>query len=431
MPSISTYDGVHEVERKLDQAAANHTLSAAMLIEAIGSIDTAGHETIPYSIGMRWILRNPVEFMMAVGYAYPFFCQCVDMDYIDGVLFSEELLRFIPENRRADLVRMILERHTPANNGWVKPCLDAGIPRDELARMVIDKLRAHNAETSRGYWNFLEHDFLRYGAGRVEGNALGAGLYFGEEHTLWSLLTDDQLYEAIVICADKAPGLLFSAGDINSRITLVQKLQLRLSKEQVLQLLELAADNLQSMSDVSLDIFGQLPLVHRTQIATKLDGGSLELVIQLALEMDNAKGRKFCARYAHRFTNGNAADNMRRLWTPLQNILDNCTLADVATVHKADVAIHVQRRLYQRIMDEGFIYAQVEMGSYYNRKAGQHLPQAQVKINGLTYVQDRFQHRYSAKNGEWVIIDPKRGKQLTPKVVSVVFIPAHRYGEYA
>jgi hypothetical protein len=144
--------------------------------------------------------------------------------------------------------------------------------------------------------------------------------------------------------------------------------------------------------------------------------------------MGGSEGREFCTKYVERFADGSAVNNMRRLWKPLQDILDSCTSA---TAQKADVAIHIQRRLIQRLKDEGFIYAQAEMGSYYNRKAGRNLPQAKVKIGILTYVQDRFQRRYSAKDGDWVIIDPRRGKQLTPKVISVIFVPAHRYGEYA
>jgi len=428
MQSIRSYDAVHEIERELDQAAANGTLTEERLALALDQSDEAGFETIPYSIGMNWIRRNPQAFARAVEDPFAFICSHLDNYGIRGFLYYEELLKLVAEDRRAELVRAVLMRCTPSNNSWVESCLSVGVSREELAQMMLDKLCGCEVDTTAHVWNFLEHDFLRYGAGRVESNRLGGGLRFAEGNTLWSLLTDEQLYEAVSICADKAPSLLFSTGDINSRITLVRKLRLRLSEATVQQLLLEAAYNLKSLGGVSLDIFSQLPLVDRRLIAEKLDGGSLELVIRLALEMGGTQGREFCTKYAERFNDGSAVDNIRRLWAMLAAKYDVSSSEDVLT---AEVALHVQRRLIQRLKNEGFIYAQAKMGSYFNRKAGRNLPQAQVEFNGLIYVQDRFQRRYNAKDGDWVIIDPKRGKQLTPKVVSVVFVPAHTYGEYA
>lgn len=460
MKRISSYDELGRIRDQLDEAAANGTLTAELLGEAVDTIDDAGYETIPSSVGMDWIWRNSKALAENISDVPGFFRAHLDNSYITGAIHSEELLRLIPEEEREQFVREVLFRHTPANNGWVEAAINAGVSREAVAEMVLEKLR--RSQVISGVWTFIEHDFLEYGAGRVErasslrdflqhrlapgeaeriagemqqtpgvervGTSLAAGMSlldddpwqwrFAEEPTLWSVLDDEQFVEALRICIGKSPNLLFSGRRVNETITLTQKLRMRLSPEQLEAVLMEAAGKLESLDGVNLDELDRLSPTVQLEIARRTGGGSLDFVVRLALMLGFKNcGYELCEEFSEQFASGHSATNYRRLWGKLQK-----------AEHKV-MASHIEERLLKRLEADGYVLGQATEGKYFNRKLGRECSQMQVRDERETYVQDRYQHRYHPAEGDWVLFD-KRGHQLTPRVVSVIFIPAHSMREY-
>lgn len=85
------------------------------------------------------------------------------------------------------------------------------------------------------------------------------------------------------------------------------------------------------------------------------------------------------------------------------------------------VADPVLKWLERMLENEGYVFGDIEEGSYVRR--GQTLRQMQVRVGQKTYVQDRNQHRYSPRKGDRVLYRAASGRQLTPNVTSVLFIP--------
>lgn len=116
----------------------------------------------------------------------------------------------------------------------------------------------------------------------------------------------------------------------------------------------LVARYLKSEGEISLDELNQLSRVEQVKFLRARNGGSVYLLIHVALLLgsDNPvlDGRELCMEFKHLFEvdEGAIARLKEELERPLQECLNEVT---PETVRQADVAIHVLRRLNQRETD--------------------------------------------------------------------------------
>jgi hypothetical protein len=412
-------------------------------------------------------MRNNSELLGFVADLATFLIDHLDVSYFGEVLMvSRKIMEVVHPADRIRVYQETFRRCGARNHTWVRTALELGVPSEAIADVMLDKLRAARVDLTSSVCNFLQHDFLRYGSGRVvrrnpladflihdaaagEAERIGRDMQrfpvlavlgddirmrmsleyedpwnycFEEEHTYWSVLTDDQLVEVVRIIIEKAPNLLFEGPDINREMGARAKLRVRLGDTVLEPLLEEAAGKLTSLVRVSLDELSRLSPLIQLEVARRT-GGWVDHVVRLALYMGSESGGKsLLAEFDHLFTGEGSVTAFRYLWKTLQDADDQA------------MAKFIEQRLLNWTEARGFIYGQVQEGKYFNRKTRREMAQMQVRRrarNTLTiYVQDRYQHRYLPKPGDWVFIKPERGTRLTHKVVSVIFIPAHDTREY-
>lgn len=406
MIRICDYKELGTINDGLDMAAQTGSLTATLLGKAVDTEDSCGYETIPESVGIAWMLRNPEAFGEQIDDALAFYREHLDNYYIAAILRSKDLFELISEGERVRFMRDVIARHT-TDGRWVRTVIEAGVPRADVAGAILDKLRATDVDLSKSGIDFLSYEFLEYGAGYISRSFFG--LVFDDKYTLWSVLSDDEFIEALRICIDKAPNLLFGGPDINSRITLIQKLDLRLPRNQVDAILLEAAAKLQNLGHVSIDALDRLPFDVRLDI-TRRTGGPLDLVVRLALELGSENGGlALCDEFRESFALVNS-DTYRRLHPLLRSTNDH-TMVSV-----------INPELVNALVSNGFIIGTVIWGTHYHRRTRSVREQLQVEWNRTTYVQSRYQHRYFPKEGDLVIINTKYGHSLAPRVVAVDFV---------
>jgi hypothetical protein len=414
MHRIHSYDLVGAMFDILDKAAANGTTDfLALLSEAINTEDFCGYETIPTSVGFNWLRKdgNAERFAEFIdGDALDFYNGHLHNYYITNILHNLTLFSLIPETERAGFVRDVMDRHTTSGR-WVRTVVEAGVPPADLAPIILDLLRSTEVNLTGSGTDFLSYEFLEYGAGHISRGL--TGLHFAEHHTLWSVLTDEQFVEAIGICADKAPSLLFGGPNINSRITLIQKLDARLTRSQVDDLLEEAANKLPNLGGVSLDALARVPFDVRLALARRLDR-PLELVVRLALELgEDDGGMAVYAEFIDSFAQV-TAESYQQLY-PLLRPPQKQEMDIVASV--------INIELVKVLVSSGFVIGTVVNDTFYNKRTGRTQQDLRVGWNGKTYVKDRSLHRPSpVKEGDLVIIDTKSGRHLKPRVIAVDFV---------
>jgi len=399
----------------LTAAAHDGTITEKQLSDAIKCHYDDG-DYIPESVGLAWMQCNTELLDSFIGDPAEFLIAHLDVDHFGEVLMvSSGIMEIVPEADRARVYQETFRRCGARNHTWVQKAIKLGVTREVIAGMLLEKLHGCTVDLDRSNWNFLQHDFLKYGSGRIdrfdfrdERHSYG----FEDSDTYWSVLTDEQLVEVVKIIIEKAPNLLFEDGGVNRDVNTRRKLRIRLDDSVLTPLLEEAAGKLTSLSHVSLDELLRLPVPVQMEVARRT-GGSIELVVRMALLMGTEEGESLLGEFDPLFEADGAMGVFRQMWSTLSTT-ENTVMAD-----------RIKRKLLRSAEAHGYLYGQVREHQYYNKKAGRVLTQMRVVRDGKSYVQDRQQHRYVAKQGDWVFYRPIEGRQLTSTVVSVQFIPAH------
>lgn len=423
MPTIRTYEELGTFKNKLNEAVATGTLTTELLDEAITMVDHAGYETIPESIGWPWISKNHDAVVAVIGDVAEFVRRNLDTEDIDLVLYNTKLLSMVPQKEQFGLVRDVLLDGGVRNSHWARGLIeDLGIPRHDLGEIIIEMLAAATVKPQRRY-NFAEHTFLAYGSGRVGCMRFPAGEFkpglwrFEETLTLWSVLDDEQFMFAMRICAANCPQVFFDSYS-SHELTVAQKLRIRLSDEQFDEILAEASKHLTSLHGVSFELFERLSPENQTTLLDRFDTVPVSLLAELALRRGfTGGGIELCMRFRQSFTEGGdqvVISNYRRLWNRL------------STAEDQDMAKAILAFMESSLNLFGVAYGTAVEGTFFNKRLGRELPQVSFRHKGVKYVQKTSQMRYTAKNGDMVLVNT-RYAQRPPGSTSLafaVFIPA-------
>ncbi|MGF7229439.1 MAG: hypothetical protein ACQR33_05675 [Candidatus Saccharibacteria bacterium] len=449
--TLRTYEDVHaakdRLQRVLDWALQTADPTAAadfvgVLEETINTIDFAGYETIPTSIGMGWLHANIEVFaQMYSRLSDPepvwFFRRILGSDngYLFSLLYSAQLLNLIGDEYREGFIRDLFAKLPPEGNDWIKNLLKAGISRDDIAEMILQRLADTEIDPRYNYPHFVG-SFLRYGAGRIERGYRdyhylpdGRSAWWFEnfaEVTMWSLLSDDQLVEALRICEAKLPGTLFHKLDNSSPVIQLQARlmdrntddeQLEAGRQRIEDLLIAAAAALTpaGFRNASIETLALLPVAEQRKLLVRLEGGSIRFLISLASQVDD--GRELFDKYIASLSVTQGVGPQLYSWV----------LSYLKEVTNRELADHIADTLVVNLRHAGYNFGIVTEGIVPSgRRKG--CRRDQVVINGMTYVHNSASRDYYPKVGDQVIFYAKGGRVLTPRVLVVTFTPVPKEG---
>lgn len=388
------YAEIKERLSALTLSAASGRLTERELDEAVELVVEDPGDGPPESIGFRWIEEHFAEFTKVVNDAPAFMWRHLENRYFAALaVLHVELLKLLPEAERPRYIGESLKRHGAWNMTFIEAGLAAGIPRETLAQVLLDALTAA-VQGQKGCVS-LVGDFLDYGYGDID----------------WSVLDDAQFVQAVRICMSNAPGRVLDSHEaIGSRI-----------KGDALKAIMIeAADQLDCVWN--LDALRLLPVETRVALARRLktvrfdDARTALFLTELIL----AKGLDFFGEVAPLLEQIDAAFLYRNVFPLLVQAKGKGGMERIT-------ADHLETSFGERCGDAGYLFGNIEEGTYTDRRTGREKHQFQVRVGSVIYVQDRHQHRYIPQVGDRVLFRPSKDSWLTPNVCAVMFYPA-RYG---
>lgn len=445
--TLRSYDALDEARKRVNDALVAATLhpahegspavyadptseEAKAFIREFGNLldteDFAGGDVIPDCMGTTWLQGKHVHaFAAMVGDAETFFRQHMHR-YISDILFNTEVLKLIREDRFAQFVRDVLHASNPANECWLESVMDAGLPKPTLAQMILEKLRNTHVDLRYSMADFVRSSFARYGA-QFELDWYRRTPYLpSRQTTYWSILSDEQLFEALDICDQKAPGILFYENNLllglQARfIGLSQDEEATKAGRQIITgLLVKYADKLTSLAHVSYDVFDMLPPAKQVELVRKFDGGNTVYLVHAAMAaLDWDLFDKYVAALALK-----DKDNYAHVLINVQRVLQP-TGVSLPIDHAAHpderikLAGHITEVLESNARWAGFI-----LGVVRKQRGDSYVTDT---TNNWTYIHDwmaadRAPNRYFPQEGDYVMFRRPRTRTVKHGGIQVIFI---------
>jgi hypothetical protein len=276
----------------------------------------------------------------------------------------------------------------------------SGISRSAAAKVLLERLRQTEVGPDSSDADFVRHNFLERGSGRVKQTSSGTYVFDnGDQETLWSILNDDQFVEALRICVAKEP---LSFLQDSSQPSLVKKLRARLSDDQLRAVVGQAVSLLPSLDGVTAEAFDVMPLPWQELKLTEHNGGTASLLIHVALKLGYTdRGKKLCTDFAHVFKKW-PVDHYCELWNRKDEV-DDLKMAE-----------HLLNLLLTFAQDKGFFLGTVTLE---RRKGRTHA----VVYRRLKYVQPP-DDRLFFPEGYQVFVQ-RHGRKLSAHCIECRFVP--------
>lgn len=406
---MSMYSHSRLTPAALDEAYYLGTLTPERLRQAILSVDNDGYEGIPWSRGMRWIANNQACFLhvlrQAGTNAAEFFRDHFLLGdeamgfYANQVLACTTVINSLLPWRRGVFVRDVLIFGRAIDHRWLKSVLEAGVSRSLLGEIIVEKLRCDDVHKGDSVVNFTVHEFLGRGSGHVVRYGDNRPFFNGPALTYWNVLSDDQFWQAMQICARKVPAKFFAGAEYNSGLTLADRLRARLCDEQVEELLAVAAANLTDWHGCTPSGLLQLPddvlKMHMRRIGTVQP----ELIIQMVLRLaSKEEGLDVLNEFRDALSVRVSAERLVDAYRQVAQLL-------ISSSHHVLLPI-IRQRLESAIRNHGWVVGVLSEGTHRGRT------QVQLQHGGVTYVVFRqsleSSHRcYYPAPGDLVAIDLK------------------------
>lgn len=463
--TLGSYDAVHAAFEAFEAKVEARTVTIMDIVEYILTIDEAGFETIPQSMGMQWIHRNPARFAGIVDGVDRFVERLLDLAEInpmnegedvkawDGLralrywffrsfICSKELMALLSTGWRETFVRDLYPKVGANNHAWISAAILHGVFREMIAKAIMERLKRVKIE--KGVANDVE-DFLRYGGGDIHGAPIHVALRsLGVEQTAltglreairrdpttgfpeierrlregvqprestfggfpeippWFVLNNAELAEALQHCATKAP-----AETLN--VLLDERISPRIKLDDVDQIVTIAYRRVTSLSGVNIQTLERL-----------LTLSSRETLARQLVPVESHHLHKATAQFLFMIVYELPREKREKFWesvvVPVLKPVAASTLYCAWRQMKMEED-DIETALLLRLDEEGYILGTITRGRH--PKGG---IQWMVEANGHTYVQSRDQHRYFPAEGDLVLYK-REGHFLTPSVTAVHFIP--------
>jgi hypothetical protein len=451
VPEIRTlcdYDDVHSARERVDAALRAATIyprredtepvyalptsdEAKAFIRELGILmdteDFAGGDVIPFCMGTTWFNKETIAIFGQLVEGDPVWFLRQHMHrYISDVLFDSELLLLISDEHRFQFIRDALMASTPANEGWVKGVLGAGLSNDQVAKLILERLRNTHVDLKYNMADFVRSSFARYGA-QFELDSCRRTPYLSSgQITYWSILSDEQLFEALDICDEKAPGILFYEKNLmlglQARfIGLSRDDEATKAGQRIIDgLLVKHANKLTSLARVDYDMFGMLPSAKQVELVKKFDGGNTVYLVHAAMaaldwglfdKYVGALALKDKGNYAHVLINTQSVLQPTGVSLPIDHA-EHCD-------ERIQLAGHITKILESNARWAGFILGVVrkQHGDNYVTDTA----------NSWVYIHDwmaadRTSNRYFPQEGDYVMFRKPRIKTVKHGGIQAIFI---------
>lgn len=176
------YDHLKEARRKFEVRLRSDAATLEDILSFVLLIDHTGYETIPQSVGMQWLGKNPQRFQEIVGDVDAFIEAVYEMveNYKDQdnehgstatglkhwffslLLNYHQLMILLSPTWRELYISEIYTTCGSCNSSWITNAVMLGIPRRTIAKAIYDRLV--NTEVDPRYNTHTSfHDFLQHG----------------------------------------------------------------------------------------------------------------------------------------------------------------------------------------------------------------------------------------------------------------------------
>lgn len=260
---------------------------------------------------------------------------------------------------------------------------------------------------------------VSYSGFRPKNESYKSQWHLSEHPSAWKQLTDDELIEALHICEEHVPGLVFR--EFRSGATVIDNLYARfLAEDRILEeriagskrveaLIAEFGDNLPDMRQMTPKVFRSIPPRLQASLLRKFKGGSLEIVVRTCLDMEKmslfeAFGRIQCD-----------------LLTPDELIAEYGKCRRVFGRCNTPIKQQLDAALRDILQARGFEVGTVSTGWNPRRNVRQH----RVQQGTICYVQSHLTNTVgyeSVKNGDIVVFDPDGTVLANTEVLTVVAV---------
>jgi hypothetical protein len=355
-----------------------------------------------------WIKSHPADFMQLLQESQrtleDFFEDFLEKgaNFLQALIGNESLMASLGDERRNAFISRAVSNLKLPGHRWLRVAIKLGVPRQLISQLILQKVEV---SLTNGQRLFIVHDFLVIGyPGTIDYVEQSY-----DELNYWSVLTNDELIQAMSLIADHAPQLFFVRNvEIGMMPTSISgRLKTRLERDKVEQLVLRAADHLSSPRHISTEELCMLPIETQVQLARRFRKANLELSLEWVGRMAITLGRKRGCELIQELADQLVIDDALQyaLWITI------CDIGNADPVVKAVLKAHIKTALSAR----GIEIAQLQ------RETHRRKPQYYVRCNGVTYIAHRRHTDFFPQVGRMVVFRPQEAKQLAPNVRAVRF----------
>lgn len=268
--------------------ANNFVRAFGVLLDSESSVDS---DIMPLNMGGVWLHEseeNVTALLQMIGGDPIDFLRQHMHRHISVILFESRLVEAVGKEFRCAFIRDVLRVSRPISRGWIRSLLEAGLSHTQVSALILNQLKY--TDVGSNYGDTFVGDFVK-GAdcAFMRRTNLYPRLRKPQIPTLWSVMTDMELYDALAICDRKVPGILFK------NVKLLYGLQARFigdarfetlvkgGKDLIRGLLTEYANKLTSLEGVLPEIFSLLPPSKQVKLIRKFDGGNTTLLVHAAM----------------------------------------------------------------------------------------------------------------------------------------------------
>ncbi|MBI4713708.1 hypothetical protein HY771_00765 [Candidatus Uhrbacteria bacterium] len=468
LKTIRDYDEADRIREAFQAKLDNGSAIVEDVVQHIPTINQAGYETIPYSMGMELIHHNPSDFARIVGDVNVFLERILELAEVDlsrprdaepgspdvahslhywfmnSFLLSRKLMALLSPEWRNRYIREIFPRFSAMNYSWISAAILNCVSRQTIASAIIERLG--RTIVRDGVTNDV-NDFLRYGAGNdnppihtalrslgvtsAEMDKLGLanitadpsiGFAVIEQRLLeridpdkqehkrfpdispWFVLSNEELAVAFMICAETHPEDTLNAMDHHHFEARPWNPSAKAT------IVRKALQNMTSLSGVSLENLMRLTSAEdRIAIARRLK------------PVDKHFLHKVTAQFLFKVLCNMSGDARQPFWSevivPVLKLVAASTLYCVWRQLGFQEA-KVEATLRDWLDKEGYLLGTISKGV--NPRGG---TQLEVCLCGHHFVHFRNQHRYYPHEGDLVLFHIPTSRRIAHNATAVHFTP--------
>lgn len=320
-------------------------------------------------------------------------------DFTESALRRSEFIKLLPEETRAEIIAQAYLRNGGDDEGLVRACLEADIPREAIAKILRARLMVVEVHEMRS--NEVD-EFIEYGLNERYDRRDGHVIF--PEDQPWAVFNDDELKALFLELAKKSPTMV---------VRYQSTIHLRLGKEAMEEVCREAVKHLKSLRCLNLKHLAWLSLQEKGRILAQVepDGNNSSLLAYLGVEMVF-----------------NEAINYLSADMCLERLSGSSLFLAAVRMSQGkyqDAWKRTRGYFYDRLHKEGYVAGEVEEEVHQHKTKGQRF-QKIVNTGDMKYVFDDFGHRWWPSIGDRVIVDVKRARPLTPSVAVTHFLPVDK-----